>query len=61
MTYASGSKPGRSVRLDVYPDGGKGRLILGRKIPDIYTVIKGLAQANLPLVSWVRIRHMPVK
>ena len=23
ITYASGSKPGRSVRLDVYPDGGK--------------------------------------
>jgi hypothetical protein len=23
INYASGSKPGRSVRLDVYPDGGK--------------------------------------
>jgi hypothetical protein len=23
ITYASGSKPGRSVRLDVYPEGGK--------------------------------------
>jgi hypothetical protein len=23
ITYASGSQPGRSVRLDVYPDGGK--------------------------------------
>jgi len=23
VTYASGGKPGRSVRLDVYPDGGK--------------------------------------
>jgi hypothetical protein len=23
ITYASGGKPGRSVRLDVYPDGGK--------------------------------------
>jgi len=23
ITYASGSKPGRSVRLDVYPDDGK--------------------------------------
>jgi|SRR5215831_7251122 len=23
ISYASGSKPGRSVRLDVYPDGGK--------------------------------------
>lgn len=23
VNYASGSKPGRSVRLDVYPDGGK--------------------------------------
>ena len=23
ITYASGMKPGRSVRLDVYPDGGK--------------------------------------
>lgn len=23
ITYASGSKPGRSVRLDLYPDGGK--------------------------------------
>jgi hypothetical protein len=54
INYASGSKPGRSVRrtfILMAVNGQTRRLILGRTTLDIYILIKELAQVNLPSLS----------